>query len=125
MKKLIKKDLGFYEKLVENNFSVIPIREIPNGHKPNLDKWGKYQEEIVSYSDLTTWYNDANTVSFGLVTGYNDVEVIDIDSKILPTKKERDEFLKEYFTLLDSHIDDFYKKVCIVRSQSGGFHISL
>jgi len=123
MKKLIKNDLGFYEKLAGNQLSVIPIREIENGHKPNLDKWGKYQEELVTPDVLSSWYNDANTVSFGLVTGFSDVEAIDIDSKILPTKKERDEFLKEYFTLLNNHIDDFYKKVCIVQSQSGGFHI--
>ena len=100
MKKLIKNDLGFYEKLAGNQLSIIPIREIENGHKPNLDKWGKYQEELVTPNILSEWYNDANTVSFGLVTGFSDVEAIDIDSKILPTKKERDEFLKEYFTLL-------------------------
>jgi len=48
MKKLIKNDLGFYEKLAGNQLSVIPIREIENGHKPNLDSWGKYQEELVT-----------------------------------------------------------------------------
>jgi hypothetical protein len=123
MKKLIKKDLGFYQNLVVQNLSVIPIKEIDNNHKPNLHKWAEFQDNVVSDEVLENWYNDANTVSFGLVTGYNDVEVIDIDSKILPTKKDRDEFLKEYFNLLDNHIDDFYSKVCIVRSQSGGFHI--
>lgn len=123
MKKLIKKDLGFYQNLVVKNLSVIPIKEIDNNHKPNLHKWAEFQDNVVSDEVLENWYNDVNTVSFGLVTGYNDVEVIDIDSKILPTKKDRDEFLKEYFNLLVNHIDDFYNKVCIVRSQSGGFHI--
>jgi hypothetical protein len=123
MKKLIKHQLGFYQNLVSKGLSIIPIKEITNGHKPNLTSWKSYQEEPIKKDGLQTWYNDFDTVSFGLVTGFNDVEAIDIDSKILPTKKERDEFLKEYFDLLDSHIDDFYKKFCIVKTQSGGFHI--
>ena len=123
MKKLIKHPIGFYENLVANKLSIIPIKEIENGHKPNLSSWKAYQEKAVSIDGLKKWYSDFDTVSFGLVTGFNDEEAIDIDSKILPTKKERDEFLKEYFDLLDSHIDDFYKKFCIVKTQSGGFHI--
>jgi len=123
VKKLIKKDLGFYQKLAENNLSIIPIKEIEGGHKPNLHKWSEFQNNVVSDDVLKNWHNDTQTTSFGLVTGYNDVEVIDIDSKILPTKKDRDSFLNEYFNLLINHIDNFYEKICLVQSQSGGFHI--
>lgn len=123
MKKLIKKDLGFYQKLAESEISIIPIREIEGGHKPNLNKWSEFQDNVVADEVLKNWYNDSKTTSFGLVTGFNDIEAIDIDSKILPTKKDRDGFLKEYFSLLDNHIDNFYEKVCIVKTQSGGFHI--
>ena len=123
MKKLIKRDIGFYQNIIDNDLSIIPIKEIEGGHKPNLQSWSKYQKEVVFTIDLDNWHNDPQTTSFGLVTGYNDVEAIDIDSKILPTKKDRDGFLNEYFNLLDNHIDDFYKKVCVVRTQSGGFHI--
>ena len=123
MKKLLKHNLGFYKNLIKSNLSIIPIKEIPEGHKPNLLSWKKYQTETVSEDILEDWYNDQNTVSFGLATEFNDVEAIDVDSKILSTKKERDEFLKEYFELLNSHIDNFYNKFCIVKTQSGGFHI--
>ena len=123
MKKLQLHNLGFYKNLLDKGLSIIPIKEIPNGHKPNLISWSKYQKEAATDSELDAWYNDEKTVSFGLATGFEDVEAIDIDSKILPTKKERDEFLKEYFGLLEDHIDDFYKKFSIVQTQSKGYHI--
>ena len=100
MKKLIKHTLGFYRNLIENNLSVIPIQEIKGGHKPKLNSWKTYQNEAVFPELLESWYSNEKTVSFGLVTGFSDVEAIDIDSKILPTKKERDEFLNKGFKAL-------------------------
>lgn len=123
MKKLIKRDLGFYQKLIQSNLSIIPIRETAKSHKPNLSSWAKYKTEVVDELELLRWYSDNETTSFGLVTGYNNLEAIDVDSKILPTKKDRDNFVNEYLELLDNHIDDFYKKFCIIKTQSGGYHI--
>lgn len=123
MKKLTKNSLGFYQKLTEKNISIIPIRETEKSHKPNLSSWAKYKDSIVDDLELLKWYSDNKTVSFGLVTGFGDIEAIDIDSKILPTKKDRDDFISEYLELLENHIDDFYKKVCIAKTQSGGYHI--
>lgn len=128
MKKLIKHRIGFYQKLTKEGFNIIPIKEFSlsnktKGHKPNLKEWTKYQKEGVKIDEVENWFKNKDTVSFGLVTGYNDLEVIDVDSKIFPTKKERDKFLKEYFELLDNHIENFYEKVCIAKTQSGGFHI--
>ena len=123
MKKLIKNSLGFYQKLTEENLSIIPIRETEKSHKPNLSSWAKYKTEIVNDLDLLKWYSNNDTVSFGLVTGFGGVEAIDVDSKILPNKKDRDAFIVEYLELLENHIDDFYSKFCIVKTQSGGYHI--
>lgn len=123
MKKLIKHQVGFYNKLVDNGFLVMPIKTNTEGTEHIFPKRDNDNLQIVENNFINNYHIDEKVVGFCLITGFNDLEVIDIDSKILPTKKERDEFLKEYFTLLNNHIDDFYKKVCIVRSQSGGFHI--
>lgn len=123
MKKLIKHQEGFYINLLKSNKSIIPIKEFKGNHKPNLFSWDSFKTEPANQLQLQQWYSNKETVSFALITGYDNIEAIDIDSKILKTKQERDGFLKEYFGLLDSHIDNFYDKFCIVKTQSGGFHI--
>ena len=123
MKKLIKHQEGFYINLLNSNKSIIPIKEFKGNHKPNLFSWDSFKTTPANQLQLEQWYSSKETVSFALITGYDDIEAIDIDSKILKTKQERDGFLNEYFNLLDSHIDNFYDKFCIVKTQSGGFHI--
>lgn len=123
MKKLIKHELGFYKKLLDEGFSLIPIKQAKEDFKPNVVSWKPFQETAAPEEILVEWFEDQKTVSFGLVTGYNDLEVIDIDTKILPSKKEKDEFLAEFFGLLENHIEDLFQKICVVKSQSGGFHI--
>lgn len=123
MKKLIKQKEGFYTNLLNSNKSIIPIKEHNGNHKPNLFSWEQFKTTAANLLQLEKWYSDKNTVSFALITGYDNIEAIDIDSKILKTKQERDAFLNEYFNLLDSHIDNFYDKFCIVQTQSGGYHI--
>lgn len=123
MKKLIKHSDGFYIKLINSKKSIIPIQEFKGNHKPNLFSWDSFKTQPANLLQLNQWHKDKKTVSFALITGYDDIEAIDIDSKILKTKQERDSFLKEYFNLLNTHIDDFYKKFCIVQTQSGGYHI--
>jgi hypothetical protein len=123
MKKLIRHTEGYYTNLLNKGFSIIPIQEYKDNHKPNLFSTTPFYTDAANLLQFDGWYKDKKTVSFGLLTGQSDVEAIDIDSKILKTKQDRDSFLKEYFGLLENHIDDFYKKFCIVKTQSGGFHI--
>ncbi len=128
MKKLQKHSNGFYTNLVNNDFSIIPIKEFTDkagntNHKPNVYSIEVFFDSKPNELQVAKWYSDKKTVSFALITGYKDIEAIDIDSKILKTKQERDSFLKEYFSLLENHIDNFYNKFCIVQTQSGGFHI--
>jgi len=118
MKKLIKKQLGFYNNLISKGFLVMPIKSNGKNHI-----FPKRDNDNLKLIEIEKDYEDIKTVGFCLITGFNDLEVIDIDTKILPTKKEKDDFLKEYFAILENHIDNFYDKVCIVKTQSGGFHI--
>lgn len=118
MKKLIKHSLGFYNNLIDKGFLVMPIKLNNESHI-----FPKRDNNNLSLIEIEKDYEDNKTVGFCLITGFNDLEVIDIDTKILNTKKEKDAFIKEYFDLLENHISNFYDKVCVVETQSGGFHI--
>jgi len=123
MKKLIKHPKGYYNQLVDHGLLVMPIRINAAKDKHIFPKRDYDNLELVGNDIINQQHKDERVVGFCLITSFDGLEVIDIDSKILPTKKEKDDFLKEYFDLLDSHIENFYKKVCIAKSQSGGFHI--
>ena len=129
LKKLIKHDLGFYNNLVDKGFLLEPINYYP----PKEGGLKRYSypsgDRDVSKLTLNTkekiqiQYNKSSFQSFCIMTGFADIEVIDVDNKVIKNIIERKAFNEEYFNLLDSHIENFYDKFCIVESQSGGFHI--
>ncbi|WP_212634852.1 hypothetical protein, partial [Salmonella enterica] len=59
----------------------------------------------------------------GIVTGFNGLEVIDIDLKVLPSLKEQQDFWNEYISFLSDNIDDFDNKFCIYKTVNNGYHI--
>jgi hypothetical protein len=58
-----------------------------------------------------------------LVTGYNDLEVLDTDLKVFATLKEQNDFWNEYLSFLTDNIDDFDKKFAIYKTKNQGYHI--
>ena len=105
--------------LLDNNYSLITIgdKKIPNV------KWKEQQTIQLTKKDFEYNYNLPSTKGIGIATGYNNVEVIDIDTKILPTQEEKDIFWNEYLTLLRNNIEDFDSKFVIYKTNSGGYHI--
>src|SRR5690606_36537771 len=75
------------------------------------------------------------TKGVGIATGYGDLEVIDIDTKVFFNdqiqqeksdqlkQNEKELFLQEYFQALRDHIEDFDKKVVVYGTISGGLHV--
>jgi hypothetical protein len=101
----------YLNALIGLGYNVIDI----NTDKTPKRGWKEYQDKPVNgliESDL-----------YGLICGYNDLEVLDIDLKVLPTKPERDEFWKGLIELIDNHISDYQKKLTIIKTQNDGFHI--
>jgi len=129
LKKLIKHDLGFYNNLVDKGFLLEPINYYPpkeGGLKKYSYPSGKRDISSLvlnSKDKVQVQYNKSSFKSFCIMTGFNDLEVIDVDNKVIKNVIERKAFNEEYFSLLDSHIENFYDKFCVVESQSGGFHI--
>jgi putative DNA primase/helicase len=84
-----EKHYGFFdiaESYVNYGFSVIPLR--PNdqtgrdtySYKKPIVSWSKFQNEIPSRYELSSWFSEGNN-NIGIVTGkISDIAVLDIDS---------------------------------------------
>jgi Protein of unknown function (DUF3987) len=103
------------KKIASTGFSVIPV----NNDKTPKGSWKKNQEN--AYSELDIDKIDSET--WAIVTGYNNLEIIDFDCKVLPTLKEQNEFWNEVIVFLKDNIDDFDKKFVIYKTKNKGYHI--
>lgn len=63
------------------------------------------------------------STEIAIVTGFEDLEVVDVDLKVLSIPKDRKEFWEEYIKQLDDNIVDFYNKVAIYKTKNDGYHI--
>lgn len=117
-----------------NHFSVITVGE---NKIPNFS-WKKYQTEKITSEKLKYqieykggFFTDSKgekheikpTVNFGLVTGFEDLEVIDIDLKVFSTAQEQRDFWNEFISFLKESILDFDDKFVIYKTKNAGFHI--
>lgn len=117
------------------NFSVITVGE---NKIPNFS-WTKQQTtkltpqkltEYLEYKGGKTWTDKDGviheikaTTGFGLVTGYDFLEVLDIDLKVFSTAKEQKEFWEEFYGYLQDNILDFEEKFAIYKTKNAGYHI--
>lgn len=121
-------------QLIDNGLSLITIGDdkIPNY------PWKKYQNEVINKDKFSEQYLHQidteyeykgetkilkATKGVGIVTGYNGLECIDIDLKVLKSLKEQQDFWKEYTSFLRDNIDDFDNKFCIFKTLNNGYHI--
>ena len=112
-------ELSKCNKLLDDGFSLITIG---NSKIPNI-KWKQYQSSQISKSDFNKIYNLPTTKGVGIVTGYNDLEVVDVDLKVFSTAKEQKDFWEEFISYLEDTILDFYDKFVITKTKNAGYHI--
>jgi len=105
----------YLKKLAENGFSVIPCAE----NKAPIGAWKKYQTEARTPEQIES----LTSPKFGIVTGYNNLEVIDVDCKVLSSLKEQKEFWDEFIGFLTDNIDEFDKKFVVKKTLNKGYHI--
>ena len=107
-----------YLKYLEH-FSLITVtdKRIPTY------KWKEQQEKKLTPEEFIKRYKDKRTDNVGLVTGFEDLEVIDVDLKVLSTTTEKIEFWNEYISLLRDAIYEFDKKFVIYKTKNAGYHI--
>lgn len=113
----MKQSIERLNRLLDSNLSIIPIGD---NKKPTI-AWKQYQTEKITKDLLIDNYQSAK--GFGIITGYNNLEVIDIDCKVLSSLKEQQDFWNEFLSFLKDNIDDFEKKFVIYKTINKGYHI--
>lgn len=112
-------------RLLDEGFSLITVSD---NKIPNFT-WKQQQTTPLTKDEFAYRYNfEGNdkirkTDNIGVVTGYKDLEVIDIDLKVFSTSKEQVEFWNEYYNLLKDNILDFEDKFVVYKTKNAGYHI--
>lgn len=106
---------SFLRKLSDCNLSIIPVDE----NKCPIGAWKKYQTTSRTKEEI----DSLNSPLYGIITGYNNLEVIDIDLKVFATLQEQNDFWNEYLSFLKDNIDDFDLKFVIYKTKRQGYHI--
>lgn len=118
-------------KRLNDQFALLTVGE---NKVPNFS-WAKQQKEKLSFDEFAKRYNykggifkkDGSeipeTKAVGIVTGFEDLEVIDVDLKVFSTAQEKTDFWNEYTGYLRDNIYDFDIKFVIYRTKNDGYHI--
>ena len=104
----------YAKKLSTLGFSIIPCHETK---RPIGNDWQNLPQRTPEELE------QMNPPMWGCRTGWNDVECIDVDLKVLSSLPERNAWWDEYFNFLCDNIADFTDKVVIAKTIKGGFHI--
>lgn len=111
-------------KLLDSGFSLITASA---NKKPNMRTWKAYQTTPITKQEFQKAYNSTDTLApteiVGILTGYNGLEVIDVDLKVFATLPEQEAFWKELHSYIKDNIDDFDKKFVIYKTKNQGYHI--
>jgi hypothetical protein len=105
----------YLKKLVSVGYSIIPVDD----NKKPIGEWKQYQTNARAITDIDSLHSP----KYGLLTGYNGLEVIDVDLKVFDTLQEQTNFWNEYLSFLKDNIDDFDNKFVIYKTINKGYHI--
>jgi hypothetical protein len=117
-----KPDINRCLKLLQDNFSLITVGD---NKIPNI-KWKEYQTKPMDRETFTKCYNIEGvnpTRGVGILTGYDNLEVVDVDLKVFDNVTKRDEFWNEFLSFVKDNIEDFDDKFVIVKTVNSGYHI--
>jgi hypothetical protein len=109
---MITKD--YLKKLAGIGYSIIPCDATK---KPQELKWTEQQCKTADEIDRM------NAPLYGCRAGFNDIECIDVDLKVLPSLPDRQKWWDEYISFLSDNISDFFEKVVIAKTMKDGYHI--
>jgi hypothetical protein len=112
-------ELSILNNLIDKGFSIL----FADDQKRPIGAWKKLQEKAYSKDILEQVFTNPKNHYAGLITGYNYVEVVDIDLKVFASLTEQNDFWNEYIQFLKDNIDDFDKKFSIYKTKNKGYHI--
>jgi len=124
------KDLLFLNEMIDKGFSpfIVNDNKIPLTYgkydTASYETWKPRQTKAFTKEEFRLKYTNApNNFMIGMATGFNDLEVLDIDLKVLDSVSERKEWFDEYIAFLEDNIEDFHDKVVIYKTMNAGYHI--
>ena len=118
-------------RLLDSGYSLATVDSNKQG---NLS-WKEGQNKQITKEELAKRYNyqggitlkdgrEMNpTADIALITGFNGLEVIDIDLKVFSTLPEQNDFWNELHNYIKDNIDDFELKFVIYKTRNKGYHI--
>jgi hypothetical protein len=126
-----KPNLEYCFRLLQDGFSLLTVGE---NKTPNFS-WKPNQKQQIAKAEFEKRYNYAGgtflkrgdemkpTVGVGIITGFNNLEVLDIDLKVFKNLKQQQDFWNELLAFWKDNIDDFEDKFTIYKTVSGGYHV--
>mgnify|MGYP003666581496 FL=1 len=107
-------------KLINKGFSLITADK----NKRPLGSWKDAQTNATDVDAFKNQFLSKGSEGVcGLVTGFNDLEVMDVDLKVFSTAQEKKEWFGEYISFLQDNIMDFDDKFVIYKTKNEGYHI--
>ena len=107
------KTVKIAQQYLKAGYSPIPIK--PGKKRPIITGWQEYANKTVGYEEAKTMF--ANTDSIGLVCGFADMEVLDIDSKHFTGDE-----MSIFEAMLEDNAPGMRAKMTIQDTVSGGQH---
>jgi hypothetical protein len=105
--------------LAESGYSLIVAKK----DKKPIGYWAENQKQAFTPEQILNKLKRPDATYLGLVCGYNNVEIIDVDLKVLTTGKAKEDFWNNLIKDLDDNLEGFYEKTVIAKTVSGGYHI--
>ena len=112
-----KPTLDRCNRLIEDGFSLMPVKL----DKVPMIKWTELNETALTIEQFEKHYEPAGGI--GIVTGYDFLEVIDVDLKVFSTAQEKTQTWKDLLGLWRANIFDFDEKFVVYKTKNEGFHI--
>lgn len=108
------------QHLINFGFSVLPLKA---DKTPNLKTWTQHQTTPPTQVQVLDYTNSVGFANLGLITGFNNLEVVDVDLKIFVEQSDRDTFWSNYLQELEDNIEGFNNKFTIAKTINNGYHI--
>lgn len=112
-----KPSLDRCKRLLEDGFSLMPVKE----DKVPMIKWDGLENKPLELDKFEQLYSAAGGI--GIITGYDYLEVIDVDLKVFSTAQEKKQTWEELISLWRENIFDFDEKFVVYKTKNEGFHI--
>ena len=107
------------KRLIDAGLSIIPVK---SNKLPSI-KWTRCQTNPLTKQELDDLQGKVPIEGYGYVTGYDNIEVVDVDLKHIPNVKDQKIFWEDFIKLVNDNVPDLLEKVAIYKTVNNGYHL--